>query len=158
MAHDHDSAGWSSAYLPSLALLAGWLASSACSADTYPIEGPSEEELFVVKSGTCDPNEAPNGVTVCTRKYFDETVLKDWCVVPDADSFDDYEQFREDDQGTVLIDPTTERPVVEIARGVTPAAGAQKCKPDGIVTGPANETYYPSRFCRVPDCRVNTID
>jgi hypothetical protein len=52
-----------------------------------------------------------------------------------------------------VIDPTTQRPQLVVPRGQTPLPGSENCKADGIVTGRDGADYYPSRFCRVPNCK-----
>jgi hypothetical protein len=70
-----------------------------------------------------------------TRYFFDDALFRSLCVVPDADSFDDYEEMT----GEVLV-----------PRGSKPRS--EDCEADGIVTGPMHEELYPSSWCRVDGC------
>lgn len=140
--------------LGALVVAIAW--STACGGEDAEtmVEGPPTEELFVSQQVPCGfPDQNGERVETCLRLFFSDTVLKAWCVVPDADSFDDYEEYREDPNGAVAIDPQTGLPIVVVPRGKTPAAGSEDCEADGIVTGPDGDDYYPSKFCRTPGCK-----
>jgi hypothetical protein len=141
--------------------------------DAYEIatDVPTESVLFdVVRDHPCDPGEQPPApepggpqlvsppppsMPECARYYFLEGVLDAWCVVPDADSFDDYEVLLRDENGEVILDDAG-LPLAMVPRGVTKVPGSEHCDADGIVTGPNREAgYYPSKFCRVPACTPN---
>jgi hypothetical protein len=72
------------------------------------------------------------------RHFFNDAAFKKYCVVPDADSFDDFEK----------VDLATGR--IEIPRGITPVS--TDCEADGIETGPFQETMIPSSWCKMRDC------
>jgi hypothetical protein len=105
------------------------------------VEPPPMERIFtrveapvdVDGNGMFDDVDT-NGVPVTEILfYFDIEAFEELCVVPDADSFDDYENV---DLG--------------IPRGVTPVS--VDCRRDGIITGPMHEELYPSKWCRIRDC------
>lgn len=73
-----------------------------------------------------------------TRFLFDDARLRALCLLPDADSFDDYEE----------VDPTSDQ--VIIPRGTTPLSTS--CPADGIVTGPLHDELFPSSWCRIEHC------
>ena len=68
--------------------------------------------------------------TTYTGYFFNDTSA--W--VPDKDSFDDYIQYREDENGQAIIDPNTMMPIEVVPRGKTPVPG--NCSADGTATGP----------------------
>jgi hypothetical protein len=132
-----------------LALLVAMTATalSACAADAHgaePIEPPPLEDIFrdINDDGQVgDPYQvdiAPNGDPIYETRYiFDDTRLRELCLRPDADSFDDYEEV--DSNGNVII-----------PRGTTPVS--TECPADGIVTGPLHEELLPSSWCRIEGC------
>ena len=77
-------------------------------------------------------------VDTATRYLFNEETFDKYCVVPDADSFDDLES----------VDPNTGR--IEIPRGITPVV--RYCEADGIETGPMHDELYPSKWCKKHGC------
>ena len=139
--------------------------------DAYDVttDVPPESVLFnVVRDLPCDPAEqppapepggpqlvSPPSMPLCARYYFLESAFAAWCVVPDADSFDDYEVLLRDEDGGVILDDAG-LPLAMVPRGVTPLPGSEHCHADGIATGPNPDNreagYYPSKFCRVPKC------
>jgi hypothetical protein len=68
-----------------------------------------------------------------TRYFFNDAYLTSVCLIPDQDSFDDYENVE-----------------LGIGRGTTPLATG--CRADGIVTGPLHDELYPSKWCNKPSC------
>ena len=105
-------------------------------------------DIFVLKS--VPDFDAMGNPTMVTRSYFNETSA--W--VPDKDSYDDYEEYKKDPQGQVLIDPMTNMPTVTVPRGKTPVPG--NCSADGTATGPLGvmgpdgkpfTTITPSKYC-----------
>lgn len=121
---------------------------SGCAADsggTEPIVPPAFEDIFldVNQDGMVgDPYQidtAPNGDPIYETRYlFDDTRLRELCLRPDADSFDDYEEV-DAVSGEVII-----------PRGTTPVS--TMCPADGIVTGPLHEELLPSSWCRIEGC------
>lgn len=73
-----------------------------------------------------------------TRFLFDDARLRALCLLPDADSFDDYEE----------VDSQTGR--VIIPRGTTPLSTS--CPADGTTTGPLHDELFPSSWCRIENC------
>lgn len=73
-----------------------------------------------------------------TRFLFDDERLRALCLLPDADSFDDYEE----------VDSQTGR--VIIPRGTTPLSTS--CPADGTTTGPLHDELFPSSWCRIENC------
>jgi hypothetical protein len=120
---------------------------AGCAADAHgaePIEPPPIEDIFVdanLDGLVGDPYQvdtAPNGDPIYETRYlFDDTRLRELCLRPDADSFDDYEEV--DSNGSVII-----------PRGTTPVS--TECPADGVVTGPLHEELLPSSWCRIEDC------
>ena len=95
-----------------------------------------------------------NGQPVGTYPGFFFNDTSAW--VPDKDSFDDYIQYREDENGNAIIDPGTMMPIVAVERARTPVPG--NCSADGTVTGPTDPnvkdpdgnaftTLLPSKYC-----------
>ena len=91
------------------------------------------ETVDITGDGIVDDMDRMGGVdfdedgTLDNRYYFDDRSV--W--VPDADSFDDYEN-----------------PDLDIPRGVTPVSA--ECEADGIATGPPIlqfDDYVPSSYC-----------
>lgn len=128
-----------------LALL-GALALSGCASSDdgdEPITPPAIEDVFVDQDadgmigGLVQVGEMDGQPIFETRYLFDDTRLRELCVWPDADSFDDYEE--RDADGNVIV-----------PRGVTPVS--DDCPADGIVTGPLHEELYPSSWCRIAGC------
>jgi hypothetical protein len=120
------------------------------------VAGPPFDELFAVQVVDCWETVDRAGLPMrCPRFFFNVDVLDGWCVVPDADSFDDYIVYRVNPDGTLVIDPGTGLPSEVAPRGKTPVPGSEECAADGVMTGPANADgeYYPSKFCRVSDCK-----
>jgi hypothetical protein len=139
-----------------LAAICGGCAAHS-SGEPGEVEGPAFKDLFQSVVTDCwdkGLDLMTGAPSKCTQVFFDIEVLERWCVVPDADSFDDYTDYRLTSDGRLFIDPGTQLPVVTVPRGKTPAPGAEMCDADGVVTGPENEAgeYYPSKFCRVSDC------
>lgn len=96
---------------------------------------------YVVYDSSGRPvEETPGGELLYETLYlFDDVRMRELCLWPDADSFDDYEEIAAD--GTVII-----------PRGTTPVS--TNCPADGIVTGPMHEELLPSSWCRIEDCEV----
>jgi hypothetical protein len=121
---------------------------SGCAADSpgsEPIEPPPIDDIFLDLNGdgqAGDPFQVaigPQGRPVFETRYlFDDTRLRELCLRPDADSFDDYEE----------VDPVSGE--VFVARGTTPIS--TECPGDGIVTGPQHEELLPSSWCRIEGC------
>jgi hypothetical protein len=101
------------------------------------VEPPPQDRIFITSDVTVDTDAGGQPITE-TRYFFDDVLFRSLCVVPDADSFDDYEEI-DNATGEVLV-PRGERPLSE------------DCEADGIVTGPMHEELYPSSWCRVEGC------
>lgn len=110
----------------------GGCADSDTTASVDSVEPPPQDRIFMTADVAVGQSMTE------TRYFFDDALFRSLCVVPDADSFDDYEE----------IDTATGEVIVP--RGSMPIS--EDCPADGIVTGPMHEVLYPSSWCRVEGC------
>lgn len=114
---------------------------TGCADDgTDPVVPPAEEDIFIEVEVPIDFDLNGQPTAFETRYFLDDTLFRELCILPDADSFDDYEE----------LDPSTGEVIIE--RGTVPVS--DKCPADGIVTGPMHEELYPSSWCRRQDCVI----
>jgi len=101
-----------------------------------PVEPPALEDIFrdINGDGVVGDVLEPGGERAF---FFDDARLRALCLVPDADSFDDYEE----------VDPTSGCVIVP---RTTPLSTT--CPADGIATGPLHEELLPSSWCRINNC------
>lgn len=126
--------------LRALAILGACLGACGESSDggADPIEPPPEEAIFREVEAPATFDAQGNVLTTETLLFFDDALFHDLCIVPDADSFDDYEET-DSATGAVIV-----------PRGTTPVS--EECEADGIVTGPMHDELYPSKWCRIEGC------